>query len=108
MNDRSDDGLMAPDPLERKRPSSSADRFARSSSLTNVHMLLCNRVYPCVDPVNRAPGTNPQAPFQPEEKMLTRALLLKDLWNYKFVSSTNLMFIWGGCGTKWTSHTSRR
>jgi hypothetical protein len=40
--------------------------------------------------------------------MLTRALLLKDLWNYKFVSPTNLMFIWGGCGTKWTSHTSRR
>jgi hypothetical protein len=41
--------------------------------------------------------------------MLTRALLLKDLWNYKFVPPTNLMFIWGsGCGTKWMSHTSRR
>ena len=44
-----------------------------------------------------------------KDQMLTRAMLLEEVWNYKFVPQTNLVdVIWGGCAARWMSRTSRR
>jgi hypothetical protein len=44
-----------------------------------------------------------------KERMLTRAMLLEEVWVYKFVPRpTSSTFIWGGCGARWTSRPNRR
>ena len=42
-----------------------------------------------------------------KEQLLTRAMLLEEVWNYKFVPQTTLSTcIWVGCGARWTSRAS--
>ena len=44
-----------------------------------------------------------------KEQVLTRAMLLEEVRNYKLVPrTTSSTFIWGGCGARWTSRASRR
>jgi two-component system OmpR family response regulator len=39
--------------------------------------------------------------MQRSDQLLTRAMLLEEVWNYKFVPATNLVdVIWGGCVCK--------
>jgi two-component system, OmpR family, response regulator len=44
-----------------------------------------------------------------EEQLLTRAILLEEVRNYKFVPQTNLVEVqMGGYGAKWMSHMNCR
>ncbi len=42
--------------------------------------------------------------MQRSDQLLTRAMLLEEVWNYKFVPATNLVdVLWDGCVTRWTA-----
>ncbi len=46
--------------------------------------------------------------MQRNDQLLTRAMLLEEVWNYKFVPATNLVDVhMAACVTRWTGPVSR-